>query len=132
LQSVDPEDTTARVRQRTAVGGQIRREEHRQQHLRELAGLDGESGDPDPDAGAVHGGEEDRQGEENEGGHDTDVGVALEYAMVAQHKHDHDEQRHAQRGPDELGGCRVIARCLQVEPVDQDEAEAVEQHADRQ
>ena len=51
----------AGVRERVAVGREVRGEEHGEQHLRELARLDGESGDPDPDAGAVHRREEDRQ-----------------------------------------------------------------------
>lgn len=52
--------------------------------------------------------------------------------MVTQEHHHRDEERDAERGPDQLGGRRLVLRRLQVEPVDQYEAHAVEQHGDGQ
>ncbi|BAU86033.1 hypothetical protein SLA_5151 [Streptomyces laurentii] len=52
--------------------------------------------------------------------------------MVADQQDDHDEQTDAQRRPHQLGRRRLVVRGLQVEPVDQGQAEAVEQDGDRQ
>jgi hypothetical protein len=52
--------------------------------------------------------------------------------VVAQQQDDQDEQRHAESRPDQLGRCRPVARGLQVQPVDEHQAEPVEQHADGQ
>ena len=62
----------------------------------------------------------------------ADVRVALEHPVIAQQQDDQDEQRHAQRRPHQLGGCRPVARGLQVEPVDQHQPQPVQQHPDGQ
>ncbi len=52
--------------------------------------------------------------------------------MVAQQDDHADEERDAEGGPDELGGGRLVPGGLQVEAVDEDQAEAVEEDRDGQ
>lgn len=52
--------------------------------------------------------------------------------MIAQQHDDGDEQRHPERGPDELRGRVPLAGCRQVETVEQHEPDAVEQDRDRE
>ena len=119
-------------RERVAVGGEVGGEEDGEQDLGELARAGRRAAGPDPDLGAVDRREEDRHEHQGQGCGHRDVGVPLEDAVVAQ---DQDDERGTGRPrawtrPAGRGrrGCRGVA---QVEPVDQDQAEPVEQHRDR-
>lgn len=52
--------------------------------------------------------------------------------MVAQPGHDQDEEGHPEGRPAQLGARAALAGGGEVEPLDQDQAEAVEQHGDRE
>lgn len=132
LEALEPPDLAPGVRQRVAVRREIAGEEQCEQHLRELARLEGEPRDPHPDPGPVDRREQDRQRQQGQRGHHRDVRVPLEHPVVAQQGHDRDEQRHPERRPVQLRGRRQVGRGLQVEPVDQHQAKTVEEHGDRQ
>ena len=76
-----------------------------------------------------------RQEQQHEADRHRHVGVAAQQAVVAQHDDDGDREGDGQRRPDDLAvgvavGAELAAR--EVEPVDHDEAEAVEHGGDRQ
>lgn len=81
---------------------------------------------------AVDGREEDGDEHQGERGGDGEVRVLLERAVVAQPGHDQDEEGHPEGRPAQLGARAALAGGGEVEPLDQDQAEAVEQHGDRE
>ena len=136
---VDADDAAAGQRQHVALGHQVAGEEDDQQDLGELAGLEREAGEPDPDPRAVDGGadqRQQRQQQQHEAGEHGGVGEALQDAVVAHQDQHDDEQDDADGGPGQLGrrgrGRDVVAELLgavgvgQVEPVDDGEPEAVD------
>ena len=111
-----------------------------QQHLGDLAGLEAEAGDVDPDAGAVDvaadDGEE-RQDQQHDAGQAGGVGQPLQHAVVAQQEQRGDEEHDAERHPGQLLARErvlVLAQRLvgEVEAVDHREAEPVERGDERQ
>lgn len=127
-----PEEPAAGEGQGGAVRGEVGGEEDGEQDLGELPRLEGESGEPDPDVGAVDRREEHGDEHQHEGDGDGEVGVALEHPVVAQDQDDEDEERHTEGGPQELVPGGEVAGGGRVEALDEDEAESVEQDGDRE
>ncbi len=136
---VQAHEPAAGQRQGVPLDHQVAGEEHRQDDLGELAGLDGEAAHPDPDLGAevlLPGREEGRRGEQDQGQHHRDVGVALEHPVVLQEDHHRDEAGDPERRPHQLVlGRRVVAPeqlARLVQPPDHHHPEPVQQGGDRQ
>ncbi len=131
---VDEEHPAPGQGQRVAVQHEVAGEGDDQQHLGDLAGLEAERADGDPDLGAVDRVADDRehrQQQQHDRGQAGGVGQALEQAVVAQQPEGGDEEHHAQRHPDELlarEGVVVdaLGGVVEVEAVDDRQAEAVE------
>ena len=106
---VDAGNPPARQGEHVALDHQVAREEDQQQDLRQLARLEREAGEPDPDPGAVDGAADERQQrqqEQSEAGQHGGVGEALQDPVVTDEQQHGDEQDHADGGPGQLRGCR--------------------------
>ena len=137
---VDAAHPTAGERQRVAMQHEVARERDHQQHLGDLAGLEAERPDADPDPGAVDGvadpGHE-RQQEQHDRGQPAGVGEAGQHPVVAQQHQRGDEEDHPERHPGQLLRRQAVRleRVVgvgQVEAVDDREAQSVERGHDRQ
>ena len=137
---VDAGHPPAGERQRVTVQHEVAGERDHQQHLGDLAGLEAERPDADPDLGAVDGvadaGDEGQQ-EQHDRGQPAGVGEAGQHPVVAQQHQRGDEEDHAERHPGQLlvrQAVRLerVVGVDQVEAVDDREAQAVERGHDRQ
>jgi hypothetical protein len=135
------EEPPARRGEQLALLHEERGEEHDQEDLGELAGLDGEDAQPQPDLRPVDLGDRRRQQagqrEQHQPGEARRVAVAGQRAVVAHEEQHGDEQRQPDRRPRDLppdqdgGGIAAERRGAlgvgEVQPVDHDEAQPVEQ-----
>ena len=125
--SPNPEHALLAAREQLALLAQVGRHEEDEPELRELARLEGEAADADPDARAVDDragrvGRDDRRSERDQRRHAEHVAIALQHAVVGERREHRDEAAHADREPD-----RLIARPCRIEPVDLDDAHGDEQ-----
>ena len=136
---VDEQHPSSGEGEGVAVKDEVARERDHQQHLGDLAGLEAERADADPDPRAVHGladARRHRQEQQHDRRQARGVGEPGEDAVVAQQDQRRDEQDDAEGHPDELL-LRVVVLAPdvlvgQVEPVDHGEAEAVERRDRRE
>ncbi len=136
---VDEQDAPAGEGEGVAVQDEVAGEGDHQQHLGDLAGLEAEGAEPDPDPGAVDGRAQARdEGEQQQPdrGEAQGVGDPLQHPVVAQEDQGEHEQDDAEGHPDQLalGEAGLVAGRLvgQVEPVDHRQPESVEGGHDRQ
>jgi hypothetical protein len=143
---VQPADPPGRQREQVPLVHQVTGEEDHQQQFGDLTGLDRESGHPDPQLRSVHlrepGRQHRRQVKQHQAHQRAGVGVALQRSMVPNRRQHGGAQHQAQRGPDQLqrrvgpGGGPVQLLGTpgrgQIQPVDQHQADAVEQYGQRQ
>ena len=129
MRQADAQHALLTAREQLALLAQVGRHEQHEPELRELARLEGEPADADPDARPVHDragrvGGGDRRREREQGGHAEQVAVALEHAVVRERRQHCDEAADADRQPD-----RLIAGAGRIEAVDLDDADGDEQAA---
>ena len=136
---VDEEDAATGQRERVAVQHQVAGERDDEEDLRDLARLEAERAEVDPDPGTVDGAADDRehrQQQQQDRGEAAGVGEALQHAVVAQQHQRRHEEQHAERHPDQLllgEAVRLVGGLVgEVEPVDDREAEPVEGRDHRQ
>ena len=126
----DAADVAGAGGEQLALVDEVRGEEHHEQHLGRLAGLEVQRADAHPEPRAVDllpdAGER-RQQQRGDAEEQERVPVALERADVA-----HDHEREHERGDADRGPHRLHAREVAVEARDGDEADAVEEERDRQ
>ena len=124
----DAEDAPRRHGQHLAALAEVAGEEDDEQDLGELARLDLELTDAQPEAGAVdRGAERDRQEQQPDRDRAARVLERLEPADVAGDDHHGDEQHQAEQHPDPL-----VAGQLRRDPVDLDQADGGQHRGDRQ
>jgi hypothetical protein len=136
---VDEHDPAAGQREGVTVQDQVARERDHQQHLGDLAGLEAEARDVDPDPRTVDLSPDDRQ-EGKDQQQDADqargVGEALQDAVVAQQEQRGDEEDDTECHPGQLlagEGVRLSERLVgQVQAAEDGQAEPVDRRDERQ
>ena len=132
------EEAAPDERQRIARLHEVAREEDRQSDLGELAGLERQRADLDPDVCAetrAPDAGDDREDQQQERGEHRHVAEPLQHPVVAD-REDHGEGDHdGDRGPGDLpdaGGVPAVEPVGDVEAGDLRDADAVEQRGDRE
>ncbi len=110
ISQVDAEHPAAGQGEHVALGHEVAGEEDGQRELGELAWLNREPADDDPDLGAVHGadagGQHGWDGQQREAERAEGIRVALQDPRLPDHREDHDEGGDSDRAPRHLVGGR--------------------------
>ena len=134
----DTENSGTDHREAVPVTHQIAGKEDREADLGDLAGLEGEAGNRNPQRCAVDGATDSRQErhqQQQDAGRHENVAEALQHPMIVQQQHDQQRQRHRDCGPHQLSDAErfpALVASAEIDAVDHRHPQSVEHGGDRQ